>query len=96
MQTIATGGPRGKAFSQYSANIGQRLAIIPFISGGGGGSRTRVPCAITRGIYMLSLLFVVIRRTREGALPLDQAPKNTACNLERGHQLCLLDVAAVP
>ena len=28
--------------------------------GGGGGSRTRVPRAFTRGIYMLSLEFIVV------------------------------------
>ena len=32
-------------------------------AGGGGGSRTRVPRAFIRGIYMLSFQFIVVARS---------------------------------
>ena len=37
-------------------------------NGGGGGSRTRVPCAFTSGIYMLSFVFIVVMTSRPSAL----------------------------
>ena len=33
------------------------------VNGGGGGSRTRVPRAFIRGIYMLSFQFIVVARS---------------------------------
>jgi len=33
------------------------------LNGGGGGSRTRVPRAFIRGIYMLSFQFIVVARS---------------------------------
>ena len=37
-------------------------------NGGGEGSRTPVPCALTGGFYMLSFVFVVVMASRQGAL----------------------------
>ena len=46
--------------------------------GGGGGSRTRVPRAFTRGIYMLSLDFVVVTESPQSRLFSFQALEDTA------------------
>ena len=46
--------------------------------GGGGGSRTRVPCAFIRGIYMLSFEFVVVAEAPRSGLFSSQALECTA------------------
>ena len=50
------------------------------MSGGGGGSRTRVPRAFTRGIYMLSLEFIVVAESSLDGLFSFQALVNKADN----------------
>ena len=38
----------------------KKALITQDLNGGGGGSRTRVPRAFLRGIYMLSVQFIVV------------------------------------
>ncbi len=48
--------------------------LDPSINGGGGGSRTRVPRAFIRGIYMLSFEFVVVAESSLSRLNSFQTP----------------------
>jgi len=41
-------------------NEHKKALITQGLNGGGGGSRTRVPRAFLRGIYMLSVQFIVV------------------------------------
>ena len=50
------------------------------LKNGGGGSRTRVPRAFTRGIYMLSLEFVVVAESSPDRLFSFQTLESTADN----------------
>ena len=43
------------------------------LNGGGGGSRTRVPRAFSRGIYMLSVQFIVVAESPKCELSSFQA-----------------------
>jgi hypothetical protein len=45
------------------------LPVTGAKNGGGGGSRTRVPRAFIRGIYMLSFEFVVVAESPLSGLP---------------------------
>ena len=72
-----------RVLSKLLRNLALRQAqdtIYLPVNGGGGGSRTRVPRAFARGIYMLSLEFVVVAESSPDRLFSSQALESTADN----------------